>query len=52
VEKLREKGNHQQCGGWGERTQEFVEKAEIGSETARKDRRKQGVNGEKRVCKT
>ena len=39
------------CGGWVESTQEFVEKVDGGGESAHKDRRKQGVNREKRGCK-
>ena len=43
--------HHKGCGGWMESTQEFVEKVDGRGGSARKDRRKQGVNREKRGCK-
>jgi len=43
--------HHKGCGGRVESTQEFVEKVDGRGESARKDRRKQGVNREKRGCK-
>ena len=52
VDKLRRRHHHKGCGGRGERTQAIVEIVELGSASAHKDRRKQGVNGEKRGCKS
>ena len=52
VEKLRRECTTRGVVGVGERTQEVVENVEARRKAARTDRRKQGVNREKRGCKS